>query len=421
MSRVALVVTVGGSHEPIVAAIDDVQPDYVLFVCSEDDPNTGNKGSYTQILAEGKIIKANFSDDKHTLENIPSQVALAKESFKVIQIPSDEIDNAYITIATELKPLVEEYSRVVCDYTGGTKSMSSSLVLAAVDNNNVEVQVVAGSRSNLRRVESAFQRVQPANVGQARFTDSLSQALKNWEQYNYATAVIELGGLTTVNPDDRVTLHSAQTISKAFAAWDVFNHVDAKNILNHISKKIGEEHRVYLQQIGMLCSNAEIAVPNRIFDLWLNAERCAKRERLDDATSRVYRLLEWCSQWLLKYHKNIDTSDIAVSDIPLGVEIPINTRKQKYMASLVQSWELAASTCGGSVESFWKENKESILDFLETRNHSILAHGYDPISKQQWSVIDRFTRNQLLPFMLEQFKPLKIQNLPTQLPTEWVT
>ena len=420
MNGVALVLTVGGSHEPIIAAIEDLHPDYVVFVCSEDYPNTGNPGSYTQIILEGKIIKAHFSDDKPTLENIPTQVGLAKESFNVIQIPSDEIDNAYITIAAELKILVDEYSRVVCDYTGGTKSMSSSLVLAAVDNSNVEVQVVAGSRSNLRRIETAFQMVQSANVGQTRFTDSLSKALKNWEQYNYATAVIDLNAITTVNRDDRVTLHSAQTASKAFAAWDVFNHAEAKTILNHISKKLSADHRIYQQQIGMLCSDTDIAVPNRIFDLWLNAERCAVRGRYDDATSRVYRLMEWCSQWLLQYHKNIDTADIAESDIPPKVTIPFNSRKKKYMASLVQSWELASATCGVSVDAFWKENKESILDHLEIRNHSILAHGYDPISKQQWSVIERFARDQLLPFMLEQFKPLKIQKLPTQLPTEWI-
>jgi hypothetical protein len=46
MNQVALVLTVGGSHEPLLAAIDNVQPDYVLFVCSEDDPNTGNKENH---------------------------------------------------------------------------------------------------------------------------------------------------------------------------------------------------------------------------------------------------------------------------------------------------------------------------------------------------------------------------------------
>ena len=237
MNQVALVLTVGGSHDPLLAAIDNVQPDYVLFVCSEDDPNTGNKGSYTQIQSEGKIIKENFTDEKPTLENIPRQAGLAVENYEVVCIPSDEIDNGYITITSALNTLVEKYSKVICDYTGGTKTMSSSLVLAAVDNKTVELQVVAGSRSNQRKIDTAFQSVQSANVGQTRFADSLSKALKNWRQHNYATAVIELNSISTANQDDRVLLHAALTASRAFAAWDVFNHDDAKTILRSLGVK----------------------------------------------------------------------------------------------------------------------------------------------------------------------------------------
>jgi len=161
-------------------------------------------------------------------------------------------------------------------------------------------------------------------------------------------------------------------------------------------------------------------MPNRILDLWLNAERCARRGRFDDATSRAYRLLEWCSQWLLKHYKNIDTADIAESDIPPSVVIPKNERKGKYMASLVQSWDLAAAVCGEDIVLFWKENKDAVIGFLEFRNHSILAHGFDPITEQQWAVVDGFARERLLPFMLEQFRPIKLQRMPEQLPTEWV-
>ena len=95
MAGIALVLTVGGSHEPLLAAIEHVRPDFVLFVCSVDDPVTGNKGSYTQILSEGKIIRASFNDSKPTLENIPAQAGLEEDGFKVVQVSSDEIDQAY--------------------------------------------------------------------------------------------------------------------------------------------------------------------------------------------------------------------------------------------------------------------------------------------------------------------------------------
>ena len=419
MAGIALVLTVGGSHEPLLAAIEHVRPDFVLFVCSVDDPVTGNKGSYTQILSEGKIIRASFNDSKPTLENIPAQAGLEEDGFKVVQVSSDEIDQAYNVMSHELQLLVSGYGQVICDYTGGTKSMSSSLVLAAVDNENVQLQVVAGARGNLRKIDSAFQSVQRANVARTRFRDSLNKALTNWQQYNYSTALNELNVLKTSNPEDLVALTSAKVASQAFAAWDVFNHEEAREMLNHISKKLTKEKRIYLQQVGMICSDSKISVPNRIFDLWLNAERCAARGRFDDATSRVYRLSEWCSQWMLQHYKNIDTADISESEIPPTVRIPYNERKGVYMASLVQSWDLAAAVCGDSAANFWKRNRDTVLNLLEIRNNSILAHGYEPISQTNWHEIYAFYTSELLPFMLEEFKVLKISRMPEQLPREW--
>ena len=385
-----------------------------------DDPVTGNKGSYTQILAKGKIIKANFKDTKPTLENIPAQVGFREDNYKVIQVSSDEIDQAYNAISGELQLLVSEYPQVICDYTGGTKSMSSSLVLAAVDNENVQVQVVAGARGNLRKIDTAFQSVQGANVGRTRFKDSLEKALKNWQQYNYATALNELSVLKATDPEDIVSLTTARVASQAFADWDVFDHESARDMLSHISKKLAEENRIYLRQLGGICSNSDSTVPHRIFDLWLNAERCAARGRYDDATSRIYRLLEWCSQWILKSQKNIDTADVPEAAIPAHISIPFNDRKNVYMASLVHSWELAGAICDDATCEFWKKNREQLLTLLEIRNNSILAHGYETVGEGSYHEIQEFAQNELIPFMLMQFEPLKITKLPKQLPKVWL-
>jgi len=186
LSKSALVVTVGGSHEPIVASIQSVQPDFVLFVCSNDDPVTSNKGSYTQIQGEGKIIKAKFDDEKPTLENIPSQLGLDENAFRVVLVDSDDIDQAYSIISAELLGLVSEFDTVIGDYTGGTKSMTSSLVLASVDNDQVQVQVVAGARGNLKKIDSSFQSVQAMHVGRTRFKNDFDTALGYWQHHNYA-------------------------------------------------------------------------------------------------------------------------------------------------------------------------------------------------------------------------------------------
>ena len=419
MGKSALVVTVGGSHEPIVAAIEATQPDFVLFVCSNDDPVTFNKGSYTQIQGEGKIIKANFTDEKPTLGNIPSQLDLDEDSFRVVLVDADDIDQAYSIISDELPGLVSEYDTVICDYTGGTKSMTSSLVLASVDNEQVKVQVVAGARGNLKKIDSSFQSVQAMNVGRTRFKNDFDTAIGFWQHHNYATSLAALESLKANDKEDMARLNLAVVSCKAFVAWDVFDHASAKELLTAISKRLSVENNVYLQQLGVICSDSKVMMPNKIFDLWLNAQRCALRGRYDDATSRVYRLLEWCSQWLLQHHMEVKTDDVPKEVIPDGVNIPFNERTQKYMAALVPAWELAGATCGEGTAEFWFKNKQKLLDLLETRNHSILAHGYNPITRSDWEVMHGFAENRLLPFMVVEFEVVGIKKLPRQLPTDW--
>jgi len=419
LSKTALVVTVGGSHEPIVAAIESVRPDFVLFVCSSDDPVTDNKGSYTQIQGEGKIIKAHLNDEKPTLKNIPSQLELDQDAYRVVLVDSDDIDQAYSIISDELQQMVDEYDTVISDYTGGTKSMTSSLVLASVDNEQVKVQVVAGARGNLRRIDSTFQSVQAMHVGRTRFKNDFDTALGYWRHHNYATSLQALERLKANNKEDLARLNLAVVACKAFVAWDVFDHTKAQELLTHIAKRLSTGHKVYLQQLGLICSDSKITMPNRIFDLWLNAQRCALRCRYDDATSRVYRLLEWSSQWLLQHYLQVNTDDVPKDLIPAEVNIAFNERTQKYMAALVPAWELAGSTCGDASAEFWQKNKVKLLDLLEVRNNSILAHGYKPITENDWKKMESFVESRLLPFISTEFEAIGVKKVPDQLPTEW--
>lgn len=48
-----LILTVGGSHEPVVKSIRDNKPDYIVFLCSDDLPTT--KGSYIQITERVEV------------------------------------------------------------------------------------------------------------------------------------------------------------------------------------------------------------------------------------------------------------------------------------------------------------------------------------------------------------------------------
>lgn len=142
-----LICTVGGSHEPIVTALRNGRPDHVIFVCSEKDPATGRPGSEEQILRPDNIIKARPDDAKPTLPNIPAQAGLPQEQFEVLLVPADDLDAAFAAIHTALHGLRSRFpdAHVIADYTGGTKTMSSALVIAALES-GIELQLVTGSR-----------------------------------------------------------------------------------------------------------------------------------------------------------------------------------------------------------------------------------------------------------------------------------
>jgi hypothetical protein len=67
-----LLITVGGSHQPIVTAISSLNPDRVIFLCSD-----GPKGSKSQVIGEGKPCEVRRGTEViDKLPNIPTQVGL---------------------------------------------------------------------------------------------------------------------------------------------------------------------------------------------------------------------------------------------------------------------------------------------------------------------------------------------------------
>lgn len=64
--RKVLILTVGGSHEPIVKSIKDTKADYVVFLCSDDLSTT--KGSYTQITDKIEIKSKDGSNKSFSAE-----------------------------------------------------------------------------------------------------------------------------------------------------------------------------------------------------------------------------------------------------------------------------------------------------------------------------------------------------------------
>ena len=417
-----LICTVGGSHEPIVKAIETIKPDYVCFLCSEKDPVTGKPGSYELIKGVGKIIKKNRDDEKPTLPDIPTQTGLDKTQYEVETIPADDLGKAFEITGMRLQKLIGEHpaASFYADYTGGTKSMTAALVVAALDHEKIGLQVVTGPRDDLVIVRTNLGKAAVIDAESIRIPRAVKQFTNSWQQFAYSEAFKGLAGLRIRSGPLANQVRTLEHLSKAFAAWDRFDHKTAKEIIYTYKAMFAPAHINLLASIKDLTMNdSERQEPARLLDLWFNALRRAEQKRFDDAVARIYRLVEWTAQWILKKYCGIDnTSDIPEDKIPPEISIS-QSKEGKYQAGLIQAWQLIGCLCPESRPGkFSKENLPTLKDKMKIRNFSILAHGYQPIDEQNWRDFERWFKDNFLELLEQEAKNAGLRALPQQLPQQ---
>ena len=418
--KTTLICTVGGSHEPIVKAIESLRPEFVAFVCSRDDPATGRAGSHVQVTGQGKVIRARREDDKPSLPAIPQQVGLEPEQFEVLLVQPDSLDDVYDRVMGWLSGRDRERERIHADYTGGTKTMSAALVTAALDDGQVDLHLVSGNRADLTRVTSGTEVMMPASVARTRFRRRLAQAAASWRHHAYDET---LDQLESMGPPSEPGLQGdflrLRDLSRAFSLWDRFDHAAAREVLSPYRQILGRDAGIQplLVILDYLAGDKPASEPLRLYDLWRNAERRAGQGRYDDAMARVYRLLEWTAQWLLRQSAGIETADVPPDRVPEHVSLTPG-QDGLLKAGLFNAWELVAHHGSDALADFWSRERTHVLDLLQARNLSILAHGFRPLSEAQWRRMESWMEQAFLPMLLSNTsgKPIRVAELPPQLP-----
>lgn len=412
-----LVCTVGGSHEPIVKAIRQREAGFVCFVCSEDDRATGRPGSALQVEGKGLVIKARPQDDKPTLPNIPTQAGLAADAFEVLRVPPDALDQACAAIRGRLRELRARHpgARLIADYTGGTKSMTAALAIAALEE-GVELQVVTGSRVDLVKVRSGMEGVLAAPTEGLRLERAMAPFRTAWQRYGYAEAAQGFAAIAVPQDEElRAELQLWRDMSRALDAWDRFDHAAARDLLEAYAKRIGPVAARLLDQMRGLTdtTRADRREALRLFDLWHNAERRAARGRYDDAVARLYRLLEWTAQWLLRRHLGIDTAAVPADRIPAGFEVR-PAADGTIRLGLADAWRLLGHV--DAFRPFVAAQLGALRHHVLKRNASLLAHGFEPVGRADWTAFAAWAEQQVIPLLVEQARDAGVKVPPEQLP-----
>lgn len=403
MTRI-LIATLGGSPEPVITAIRQSDLDHVCLVCTTRDLATGKPGSETQVPA---VIK---------------QCGLDARQVSTLVVPADDLDGAFTALRGQFDKLRQDYpgAELTADYTGGTKSMCGALILAALDAGDVSLQVVTGNRADLVKVRDGTQAVSPANDEALRLNWGMRPSLDAWSRYAYDEAAAGLDALPRPrNPALRDRLNRARDLSLAFAAWDRFDHAEALRLLEMYAPIVSRSHRSHIGALKALTSeNTDKKSAFQIFDLWNNAQRRAEQGRYDDAVARCYRLCESIAQWILRVRVGLDTADLSADKLPSDMALAPN-RHGQLQAGLYAAWQLVGHLTDGPAARLFSSQGNALLNHLQVRNTSILAHGFTPLEEKQWRTFADWIEQQLLPAFIDEAGTSIIRSAPTQLPSQY--
>jgi len=381
-----LILTVGGSHQPIVRSIQQNHPDFVHFLCSADTEKT--KGSYIQVIGEGQVLKSNPMLHKPDLPNIVTLTGLSEGQYAVHQIEGfDNLNDCYLAALRLIERVHADDpdAKIVADYTGGTKSMTAGLAAAALDDGRCEIQLVTGLRQDLQQVTDQTEFVRPVHVWDMQATRRMRVARDLIARFDYAGAVrvLEEAAKRFASEATMAMLQRWLALCRAFEAWDRFDHATARQLIQPYRKDF-VPYAIFLDAVveGKGAHGFEW-----VEDLVLNAERRAAQGRFDDAVGRLYRTVELTAQIWLQQRHGIDTGKVDIARLPESIKAKVEKERNEdsdIKIGLLLAWDVIAALADDPLGALFQPERGAMKKFLSVRNQSLFAHGLTPIRERDY-------------------------------------
>ena len=313
-----------------------------------------------------------------------------------------EIEDAFEKFALALSDLEEmgfSHEDVLLDVTGGTTPMRVGAALAAMTrgigmvHQRVPQRYVDGnwSRDESRGIEVVPMRNPLLATGLLR--EGQAVELFNRRDYGAAALVFEDVARKVSGVERRHYYRGLLLLSEGYAAWDVADYSAALEKLRAAREELGVEfseaglgeraagistriaaHMPFLGKVRKLSLES-------VVDMLENARRRIEDQgRYDDGVARLYRTVEMFHQWRLG-RRSIDTAKVDWSKVD-------EAGKERFLQQTGLGEPppyldlLRARTLDLIVRGEAKGEEPVLRDLLRQRNHSILAHGLDPIGEK---------------------------------------
>lgn len=379
-----MIMTLGGSPEPLIKSIHYHKPDKIIFLASQDS-----------ILRAGDILKS--LDFRPLCE------------FEITENPNSMFD-CYVTArrcVDRAKKMAITAEHTVVDYTGGTKVMTAALILATIGE-PYHFNYVGGEKRDkdgVGVVIDGFETMYPEMSPWSIFAEEERRqvlTLFNSRRFSAAIRIIDLCD-RPLPRQIRDYFDFVRPMAEGFLFWDQFDHRTALRRLKsgHTALtdyletyrdptfvKFVEEIDSCREHLDLLIARTDNLKIDRILvkDLINNARRRMADRRYDDAAARLYRALELYGQ--IAFY---ETAGCPNDRVPRDV-LPDTIREEffrKYGESGEKPLKLPLTATfrylqvvGHEAGIRFFEQLNEIKNIQSNRNYSILAHGIKPISEK---------------------------------------
>lgn len=284
----------------------------------------------------------------------------------------------------------EEY-KIVMDYTSGTKTMSAALACCGLFYSK-DLISVGGDRST-GEVSAGTEIINYQNLYKIYDKFALMRTRYNFNAHRFRSCIDVLSYIIDLN----IHKDSFFDLCKAYHSWDNMDFENAYGYLTNVDMnhmefiEIREELKKNLNALGIIVNSRSANLKNCyiVASLINNSIRKAEDYNYDDAIARLYRAFELIAQIRLKKY-NIKTSDIDVSilrennvsdEFICDLESVVEDGKIKI--GLIRDY-LLLNELNDDLGKYYVENEKKIKTLTQKRNNSILAHGLESKSKEDF-------------------------------------
>lgn len=406
----ALVLTCGGNIKPLIKAIIKFQPDLTYFLHSEDSIKNVN------------LIQVVFNF------HLNCKCKLVKEY--------QDIDSVFVTSKEIISELQDNSYDIRIDFTGGTKPMSSGLVLASIGQkckySYIGTDDIGGrDKDGVGNVMDGFELViEQDDPYESYAIFEFERGKVFFDKYQFQAARLNFDDAKQKSKSEelRKLAEIYVKIVDLYDVWDKFDIVINNNYMlfyqlkKFILKDINQDeyvknhflkyHPLFISQMEKnieflekkISHQKRVSIDNINYylpDLLNNAQRRIDEGKYDDAVARLYRAIELIAQIKLTREGFINEQNLSdnrnfkikKSEIEsLSDNLPIKNKilscyefnkepkKKSFGVTSWKSYKLLEGLGFDFAHDYVKD--KNIRNNITLRNNSILAHGLIPIMEE---------------------------------------